>query len=223
MKKSLPFILIMLSALLACAQDTLQSKFRITTTPTQYALSDFPITIEKVKKNRTYGITLGFRANNQSQRVQNNGFGFYTDYHNQNMLNPFYNAATIGINTKYYFGRRDILFFDFQGFYRYWWFNNKYAEYENLEGYSFKGTRSERQNVFGAKLLMGWTFILSPEKRTHSVFEIYYGLGGRYKTYQYETINGNINGTYYNSKNESGSTMVMTFHLGFRLGLEFGK
>jgi hypothetical protein len=58
--------------------------------------------------------------------------GILGNYSFGNYFNPFYNAITIGLNSKYYFSKYNNLFIDGNIFYRFWWFDKKNCSYNNI-------------------------------------------------------------------------------------------
>jgi hypothetical protein len=203
------------------AQDTCRLNYRITTIPFQYLFNDYSFTFEKVFSNRrTLGLTLGYRPSTQNGGEISTR-GLFGHYSYGDFFNPLDNAITIGINSKYYFSKYNNLFIDGNLFYRLWWFdkkNSKYINGENLDE-SWSGIRTERQNVYGLKLLFGNTFQIRTNIKIKPVIDLYGGVGLRYKTCRFETFNG----TFYNSlflpyKLETENYWAPSVHLGLKVG-----
>lgn len=214
---------------LSFSQDTSQIKFKITTCPTKFLFIDFPITFEKVFTRKTLGLTISYRPSTEKNGKVNGGAGLAGYYSDQNFWNHLYNALTLEINSKYFFTPSEKLYLEGIIFYRYWWFNKKYAEYDNVERIVevFNGTRTERQNVFGIKLLFGKSFLFKTKFKLKPVMDLYCGLGIRYKTYVFETFNGTVGYVYYNYYVERfdnftwGDGITPSIQLGIKIGCGF--
>lgn len=205
---------------LAHAQDTtLHATFRVMTIPSQFVVLDFPIVIEKIiKKRHSIGLLFSYRPSTQnSGEIRAGGAG--SDYVYQNFQNKMNNAVTVGLSTKYYMPQWYNLFFEADLFYRYWWFENKDCYYNNVEGYSFDGIRTEHQNVYGLKMLIGRSFELKSNAKVKFVLDIYGGLGMRYRTYTYETVDGTVNDQYYPYLKETGTNFSFSPQIGIKIGV----
>jgi len=171
-------------------QDTCRLNYRITTIPFQYLFNDYSFTFEKVYSNRrTLGLTLGFKPSTQNEG-EITTHGILGNYSFENYFNPFYNAITIGLNSKYYFSKYNNLFVDGNIFYGLWWFDKKNCSYNNIEDDVWSGIRTEKQNVYGLKLLLGNTFQIRTNIKIKPIIDLYCGVGFRYKTCKFETFNG---------------------------------
>jgi len=151
-------------------------------------------------------------------------FGLFATYANQNFFNPLYNAFTIGINSKNYFSKYNNLYIDGNIFYRFWWFDKKNCSYNNVEDEVWSGIRTERQNVYGIKLLIGNTFQIRTNIKIKPIIDLYCGVGLRYKTCRFETING----TFFNSlflpyKLETENYWAPSVHFGLNVGFGWQK
>jgi hypothetical protein len=217
-KRFLTLILWALVQIMSFGQDSTGVKYRITVTPTQFVLLDFPLTIERVFKRHTIGLTIAYRPSIKNSGKIGGGNGNGGVYKDRNFLNPFYNAITIGFNSKYYFNTKKNLFLDANVFYRYWWFDKKDIEYDG-EKDDFKGIRSERQQVVGFKLLFGRSFQLKTKSKVKPIVDLYCGAGMRYKTYVFETFDGTINDTYYTYYKEEMRGWLPSIQAGVKLGV----
>ncbi len=169
------------------------------------------------------GLSLGFRPS-----TKNGGnlvflpHGLIGGYTLQNFWNPLYNAFTIGLNSKYYFSKfnNDNRFIEGVLYYRFWWFNNKNCTYKNIEDGSWSGVRTERQNVYGLKILLGNTFGFKQNRKTNRMIDLYYGIGLRYKRCKFETINGTFDEyLFLPYKLDIENFLLPSLHLGLRFGL----
>ncbi|MES2734616.1 MAG: hypothetical protein V4714_22905 [Bacteroidota bacterium] len=200
-------------------QDSTRTKYRITVTPTQFVLLDFPLSIERVFKRHTLGLTIAYRPSTKNSGEVHGGAGLAGGYKDQNFRNPMYDATTVGLNSKYYFNKKKHLFLDATVFYRYWWFDKKDCEYKNIEGYRFKGTRTERQQVVGFKLLFGRSFQPKTKSKIKPIIDLYCGMGMRYKTYVFETFDGTVSDAYYTYYKETGGGWLPSIQAGVKLGI----
>jgi hypothetical protein len=87
-----------------------------------------------------------------------------------------------------------------------------------VEGYRFKGTRTEEQNVYGLKILFGNTFQFLTRFKIKPFIDLYYGIGLRYKTYKFETYKGTVYDEYYDYKKDIGGFLQPTLHFGLNAG-----
>ena len=217
------FFLYFFSYKFSVSQDSTEVKLRITTIPIQLCFYDFPINIEKSFNQFTAGVITSYRLSTRNSGRVSGGVGLLGGYQTQNFWNPFYNALTIGLNSKYYFAKEKHDFIESILFYRYWWFNYKDCEYNNVEGYNFQGTRTERQDVLGLKLLYGQSFTIKVKSKVKPIIDLYVGLGLRYNTYKFETFNGTVKGIYYDYKQDTGNSWAPSFHFGLKLGIGIFK
>lgn len=197
-------IFIVLTQTFSFAQDTMQVKYRITILPSQFLFYDFPLTIERVYNRTSLGVIISYRPSTQNGGEISGGHGLFGYYLDNNFQNKLYNSYTVGFNTKYFLNKIKTFFLEGELFYRYWWFDNKNCYYPNVEGYRFDATRTERQNVYGFKLLLGNSMQLKTKSKVKPILDVYVGVGFRYKTYVFETYNGTINNIYYSYKKETG-------------------
>ena len=220
----LTFILLGLYCTNSNAQDTCRLDYRITTIPFQYLFNDYAFTFEKVYSNRrTLGLTLGFRPStkNEGELIT---YGMAGNYSFGNYFNPFYNAFTIGLNSKYYYSKYNNRFIEGNIFYRFWWFDKKNCYSTNVEEGVWSGIRTERQNVYGMKILFGKTITIRTNIKIKPIIDIYYGVGLRYKTCRFETFNATLE-HYYFIPNilEIKSYLSPSIHFGLRVGLGWKK
>ncbi len=86
------------------------------------------------------------------------------------------------------------------------------------------GIRTERQNVYGTKILFGNTFLFNPNKKINPLIDIYLGVGLRYKMCKFETFDGTFQGQYYSSYDlENKNLWLPSLHLGLKVGLEWNN
>jgi len=214
-----------LSSYSAFGQDSTRVKFSISTNPTQYFFLDFPVIFEGYYHRHTIGLTISYRPSTLNSGEISSGKGpRLGEYIYQNYHNYLYNAVTLGLNSKYFLRKQDNVYLDGQIFYRYWWFDRKKASFENVEGgYSFDGTRTEKQNILGFKLLFGKTVEYKYGHKIRPIINMYVGIGLRYKTYLFETFDGVVNGSYYSYKKDNWSLWTPSLEFGITLGLGVDK
>lgn len=217
-------ILRLLGLVLLCnasfGQDSMKGNYRIMVSPTQFIFNDYTLSVEKLMGRHTLGLSLGFRPYSKGEGEVKGINGLMGDYEYQNMWNGLYNAGTIGINSKYYLGKKQKFFGELQLFYRNWWFDNKQAVYDNIEGYRFDGLRSEEQNVYGLKLLAGRSSRLITGDRNALVLDFYAGIGIRYKTFWFKTDGGMVNDEYFGYRVDTGKRLNVGPQAGVKIGLE---
>ncbi len=209
--------------LFAQSHDTAYVRWKISTKPTELILGNIPLTIERVFKARTIGLTLAFRpAYQDGGEVSSIGTGMAGGYQYQYAVNKVVQGVYAGINTKnYIFGYDENFYIDPELFYRRWWCDGKKESYDNVEGYNFKATRTETVNVYGLKMLAGYSFVLFKTKPVKIIADLYGGIGVRYKTWDYESQNGLVQNVYYTSKSDKGQAFLPSVHAGIQLGLGF--
>lgn len=201
-------------------QDSLKRNYQITITPGQFIFNDYSITAEKFFGRHTLGLTLGYRPSTKSGGEITGGTGMFGDYENQNMWNGLYDAVTIGLNSKYYFNKKNRFFGDVGLFYRNWWFENKYAKYDNIEGYRFDGLRTEQQHVYGLKLLIGYSTYLLKGNSNSIILDFYGGIGLRNKELWFKTYDGLVGETHYDFLDEKRNVFSIGPQAGFKIGFQ---
>jgi hypothetical protein len=223
MKKTFKFfLLILFFQNYVQGQDTLEFKYRISILPTQFVFRDIPITFEKVFKRHTIGLTIEYKPSTQkSGEINSMSIGMLGGYEDQNFVNRIYNAATIGLNSKYYLFKHDKIFIDAELFYRLWWFDNRLCSFDNVEGYRFNGTRTERQNVIGLKLLSGISCKIKLTSKLKTLIDLYGGFGIRYHYEEFETYNGTVGDIYYSYKKDIFNYWWPSLQLGVKIGVEW--
>ncbi|MCF8298340.1 MAG: hypothetical protein K9J13_12410 [Saprospiraceae bacterium] len=194
--------------------------------PTQLLFREVIISYErKLSDKNTIGLSLGFRPSRKSKaEIDGIVHGMGGDYELQNMGIPFYNAVYISVSPKFFiYKKHPDTYLSCELFNRYWWFNNKYVEFNNVEGYRFKATRTERVEVIGVKLLYGQTNNKVTLKNKTIYYNIYQGIGYRAKLHTYESWNGTINNIPIVHHKTSGALHLITFHFGIQIGLGIHK
>lgn len=165
---------------------------------------------------------LGYRFNDNSNSREIKGrYQTFGEYYLQNFNNDFLQAYKIDFGLKYYFREERDYFIAVNPFYRHWWMDKESCYYNNPKHYNFDGTRTDRVNVFGCKLLVGEHFDLFKTDKMSLNFCPYLGLGFRYTFYQYETFNGTVNEQYYTYLKENFEKWHITPQIGFMCGLGF--
>lgn len=205
--------------LFARTGDSTKLHWKITTKPTELLLGNVPLTVEKVFKHRTVGLTVAYRpAYQNGGKISTSTTGMFGDYEYQYISNMVVQGLYIGVNSKNYFGRSHF-YIDPELFYRRWWCDGKNASFDNVEGYRFSATRTETVNVYGLKILAGYSFVFRKNKDTKIVMDTYCGLGVRCKSWHYDSKNGTVNDVYYTQKTDAGNAILPSVHLGIQFGL----
>lgn len=201
-------------------QGKAQQVIEIGLKPTEFALLNFETNFAIGNKKKRYGIILSYRPSTQdSGVVKGQGTGAAGGYSHPH-FNKLYTSYTLGLYQKTYLNKSLDLFLETDIFYRNWSFKNKPAEFNNVEGYRFKGLRTENEDVYCLKLLFGKTFLLTrKEKKLKPYIDVYAGAGIRYQDITYETFNGFVYNTFYTYKKDIFHYTWPTPQLGIKLGL----
>lgn len=203
------------------AQMPSYGKYSITTQPLQFTCRDFPITVERIFKRNTLGVTLAYRFDSDFER---NPWLGSSDHGEYEFVSPMFTAFTFGANSKFFISKKNRMYFEGQLFSRLWWHNTRFHEFPykgSADGWQYNS--SARNKVVGFKLLWGTSYIPKKIRRVNPVFSWYVGIGVRVK-YMYEY--GEHRRYGYNSLgsyvpfSEKHTDWVPTTHAGFNLGVE---
>jgi hypothetical protein len=198
--------------------------FRITVTPTQFIFCEFPITFEKTLSNKfSVGVTLSYKKDTQENGKVWSWDGLGSYYPNLNLWNKLYEAAGINASSKYYYTKCKNWYIELNFSYKHLWFDSKNAVFDNVEGYRFNGTRTERQNVFVIRPLIGYSFCINIAGKIKPIIDIYAGIGIRRDFFTFKTFNGTVYETYYEYKKETGTYTTPSFHFGIKTGISIFK
>ncbi len=192
----------------------------ISTKPTQFLFKDANLSVGLKRNNITYGLFYSFRPSTKSNgRIEPIGHGLiFGDYERQRMFNELYTGNTIGLFVKYWF--KNSFFLQTDLFYRNWQFENKFAEFNNVETYSFSGIRTENIDVYGLKILVGKRLLVFQKLKKASPFiDFYVGFGLRKSISVYQTTNGTVEGINYADKIENKEDFMPSPQIGFLIGL----
>lgn len=90
-----------------------------------------------------------------------------------------------------------------------------------METDRYHSIRSERNHVFGLKLLVGYNKQIQIFDKITTVFKLYTGLSTRYKIYTYENVNNILeDGTIIPYGSEEGTAYwPLAIQLGVKIGL----
>lgn len=221
MKHYLPILFICLPLLLHAQRDSLSPRWKITTKPTEILFGNIPITVERVFARRTLGITASYRpAYQNGGEVAAISTGMFGDYQYQYAANKIVEGLYVSVNSKQYVSKRIRNFYiDPELFYRRWWCDDKMAIFKNVEGYRFDAIRTESVNVYGLKVLAGYSFVLGRRKKPAIVVDAYGGLGVRYKSWVWDSKDGTVLNTYYVDRTDEGHLILPSVQLGVQFGL----
>lgn len=216
---------LLLFSFLNTTESKAQRTVEIAVKPLEFALLNFELNVAVGNERLRTGVYFGYRPSTQeSGELSTMGHGMYGGYGSSNAFNRMYNAYTIGVYQKVYILKKQKIYAELDVYYRNWNFKDKHASFDNVEGYSFEGTRTENVNVYGLKLVGGKTIYLTKkDKKLKPYIDVYAGLGFRHRDETYETRNGTVNETYYEYKKDHFSYNYPTPQFGFRLGVMITK
>jgi len=202
-----------------------QPTIEISAKPLEFALLHFELHAAIGNERARYGAYFGYRPATQEEGALTTlGHGAYGGYGSSNAFNRMYNSYTIGVYYKRYLLQKQKIYAELDVYYHNWNFEDKYASFENVEGYSFDGVRTENVNVYGLKLVGGKTIYLTKkDKKIKPYIEVYAGLGLRHRDETYGTKNGTVNEAYYVYKKDHFSYNYPTPQAGLKLGLMITK
>ena len=187
--------------------------------PSQIIFNDLELNVGLGNHKHFTGLILSYRPSTKdSGKIKGGAAAFEGGYTLQNMYNRLYRAYTVGLYRKSRFPGRKI-FLETDLFYRNWSFQNKPAEYQDIEGYRFNGNRTENVDVIALKLLFGNTFPILPSRPSHLFIDIFSGVGVRYKKSVYETREGTVFDIYYDYKKDIFREVLPSLHFGIRAGI----
>jgi hypothetical protein len=191
MKLRLVFLVSFLLSFCLNAQIFQNASRQLSTNPAQYALSGFNIRYAEMRGNLRMGLDLGFRPSYCNGCKIEGNTGIAGEYPDQNFSNYNYNGLTLGAFFDTH-SKTGSGFLSMQPYFRYWWFNNKEIAYDNVEGYSFSGLRSETNRLIGIRLMAGSAYNLWAGKETRGTVDISVGPGLMYRWTRYTTHRGFI-------------------------------
>jgi hypothetical protein len=218
MRRTLTFTLVI--CFLTLMKGKAQRVMEFNVKPTEFVFLNFESGFAIGTAKKRYGFFISYRPSTQdSGLVKNSGSGAAGGYGHPH-YNKLYSGYTLGLYQKTYFNKIPNLFLEANVFFRNWSFENKSAEFRNVEGNNFKGLRTENVDVYGLKLLAGKTIVLAGrDKRCQLYVDLFIGVGIRHKIETYETFNGYVNDTYHVYKKEKFHKTLPTPQSGVKLGL----
>lgn len=194
--------------------------------PLQAMFVEFPVSAEYTVNKHGFGIEAAYRPA-WKKELEKIDYEYverlWENYRALNYFNPLQNAITIGTFYKLYFDSYRCTHIKAHFYYRHWWFNEKQTEYDDkvrfgAQGYQFSGTRTENQDIYGAKITFGGTFSINVDKKLEVVLEPYAGFGYRYRSFHYQTWDGEFWGEPINYVEEHGYDHIFSFQFGLSLG-----
>jgi hypothetical protein len=217
MKKSL--FTALLFGCFACMQSKAQRVIEFGIKPTELPFLNIETNFAFGTPKTRYGIILAYRLSTKdSGLIKRQGSGAAGGYGKPH-FNRLYHSYTLGLYQKTYLNKALDFFIETDVLYRNWNFKKKQAEYRTVEGYNFKGLRTENVDVYCLKVLVGKTFLSHKEKRFKTYWDVYAGAGIRYKEETYETFNGYVDRTPYAYKKDKFYYTWPSPQLGVKLGL----
>ena len=215
--KSFLVLILLAMPIFMKAQVFASAQQQFSTNPAQYAFSGFNLRYSEIRGRHRMGVDLSFRPSYCDGCSIGGGSGLAGFYVDQNFFNYSYQALTFG-STFDYILKNGNGFISAQPYFRYWWFNNKQLAYNNVEGYSFSGLRSETNRVLGIRLLIGGSRLIWDKEKTKGTLEISVGPGLMYRWIRFTTHRGLIGETTYENYTEKNQGIV---HPVFHLRLDF--
>jgi hypothetical protein len=181
--------------------------------------------VERAVPYGYHGVLLAYRPSLREGSEVGGIQGQFGGYTTQNSWNWLYQSFTVGSTNTFWLSRDQSEFIRIDALYRHWWFNDKMASYDNVEGYRFDGLRTERQDVFALKVLYGPTLKrkLGKGKRNWLIIESYCGLGIRWSTARFRTHYGIVGDLPRQEYVETFRSIEPSLHTGFRMGLGWGR
>lgn len=220
MPRSLVFLVFLLPFCLN-AQIFNGAESQISTNPAQYVFSGFNLRYAEMRGRYRMGLDLGFRPAYCNGCKINGSDGIAGSYRDQNFFNYSYTGITTGAFFDA-FAKNKTSFLSLQPYYRYWWLNRKSLSYNNVEGYSFRGLRSETNRVLGLRLMAGSRYKLWKQPKTQATLDISIGPGLMYRWIRYTTLQGFIYSEpvrNYSEKDQGIVHPVLHFRLDFTITL----
>jgi hypothetical protein len=221
MPRSLVFLVLLLPFCLN-AQIFNGAERQISTNPVQYAFSGFNLRYGELKDRYRLGVDLTYRPSYCGGCWFNGRVhGLFGDYQFRNFANPNYSGLTFGLFFDR-FGKDNKRFFSAQPYFRYWWFNKKRLGFDNVEGYNFRGLRSEQQIVVGLRLMYGESYRLWLGSKTKGAIELSIGPGLFHQQTFFFTHVGFIGNNYrvdFQEKSEGILIPVVHVQANFTLSL----
>ena len=204
-------------------QDTLPT-WKATSEVIQLFFVNLNVAVERTVPYGSHGVLLAYRPSLRSGGEVGGLQGQFGSYGNQNSWNWLYQSFTIGSTNTMWLGSSHSDFLRLDALYRRWWFDDKMARYENVEGYRFDGSRTERQDVIALKVLFGtpWKKRIGKGKRSWLIVENYYGLGIRWTTARFWTHTGTVGDVTRQDFSETFRQTEGALHVGVRMGIGWG-
>jgi hypothetical protein len=196
------------------AQDPSSPRYRLTTIPTQFVFLELPIVLERSFGRHTAGVLGSYRPDiiHDGQVI---GSG---PYQLQNYWNFAYSMASIGILHKYYLRDKFGLHLETSLIYRRWCLDKNEISY-NGSSDPFNGLRTEQQEVYIVKLLIGKSIIWKKANGPARVMEFHIGPSIRLKRSNFTTHQGIVDGVTVNEFLQKESSVWPALQLGLRYGI----
>lgn len=139
------------------------------------------------------------------------------------MNNHLYKSIQTKCSFKYYLESTQKYYLETAFFQNTYWFNRKNASFNNIEGYSFNGLRSERLSEYGLQGLMGKLVFIGKNPQKYPYIDVFFGCTYTQIYYSFFTYNGMISSFALRKKNymnqpENGKLGNISFPIGIKLG-----
>lgn len=200
------------------------SGWEITTKPIAYLINHYELSVGYQHNKSVFSVYGEYRPRLASTGPVSVGGSGFLGFYDQPYSNPLYKSYGIGLRCKRYFYQ--AFYYGLEMYYRNWNFEKIYNEYSNVESIrmNFDGVRSENVNVFGSKLLIGYSLVLFPKWNNGSpFFDVYLGMGIRRRKITYETFKGTVQGQYYDYLRELSVKTPFTPQFGISVGMKINR
>ena len=193
--------------------------------PTQLIFPEVLLTYEQFIRPRvSISYSLGYKLPvGKGDKLQTVGSGMFADYEYGYIFNEYSGGIYVSLAPSFYDKWRKF-YFQPELFYRSYRMNDKRLSYNNIEGGSYNSLRSEKIDVIGLKLLMGFNNMIALTDRTAINIKAFGGLGIRVKSYSYQNIDNQViqpddQVVIVPFEEESGNLVVLSFQLGVKIGV----
>ncbi|MEZ0607647.1 hypothetical protein ACAW74_03975 [Fibrella sp. WM1] len=195
--------------------------------PLQLLLREAVLSYEwPVGKRMGLQVAVGYRYRNpRASPEMALGTGATVSYESSYMLNPHHQAIKLAAGPVIYLNDKRSMYLQAEYFFRHWWLDNtRIVVNSDRVAYSFDAYRTERINVYGAKVLLGVLGVFGRSVGTRpATYSPYLGVGFRVKTYWYESRQGVVGGKPVDYQLEQGAIALPTLHAGVLVTLGFRK
>lgn len=194
----------------ATAQKMEYGSWSVHCTPSQFIFKEFPLSIEKYIGHRN---TIGLHyARKFGKDISGDSLGLRSINHFY--FKGYFNAETIAINSKWYFDKARTSYIDLVLFKRYWWYDKVTYFFDGIPR-----TTQDKMDVYGIKLLVGYTIVQPDKWRFKPYMSAFAGIGIRFKQFQSEIFNSEVGGVLINYGLEENHGYLPSIQAGINVGV----